>query len=398
MANQQHVDLLMQGIEAWNQWREQNRDLQLDLQGADLRGVNLGSDLHVSELIWDPKMCIFKATPRRVDLRGANLNGAKLNKANLQGADLSGAIFEEAILREAMLSEANLRGTNFREANLCGAKLNKADFQQANLSKADLRKAELGGANFSEANLCEADLGEVTSSDPDPVYFYVADLSRARLDDASLRNLRKADLRGADLHSASLVKTNLTEADLTGCSIYGISAWNVQLEGAIQSSLIITDDKETTITVDNLKVAQFIYLLLNNAEIREVIDTIAKKVVLILGRFTSERKAVLDAIRDMLRTHGYLPILFDFEKPSSRNFTETVRTLAHLARFIIADLTDPSSIPQELQAIIPTLAVPVQPVLLEGKREYSMFVDFLKTYHWVLPVHYYTNQTNLLRT
>ena len=99
-----------------------------------------------------------------------------------------------------------------------------------------------------------------------------------------------------------------------------------------------------------------------------------------------------------MRTCGYLPILFDFEKPSSRSITETVRTLAHLARFIIADLTDPSSIPQELQAIIPTLAVPVQPVLLEGKREYSMFVDFLKTYHWVLPIHYYTDQTNLLTT
>jgi len=63
-----------------------------------------------------------------------------------------------------------------------------------------------------------------------------------------------------------------------------------------------------------------------------------------------------------------------------------------------SDLTDPSSIPQELQAIVPTLAVPVQPVLLEGKREYSMFTDFLKTYHWVLPVYHYRDQTNLLTT
>src|SRR5436189_199425 len=58
-----------------------------------------------------------------------------------------------------------------------------------------------------------------------------------------------------------------------------------------------------------------------------------------------------------------LTILFDFDKPSSRDFTETVRTLAHLSRFIIADLTDPSSIPQELYAIVPTLAIPVQPLL-----------------------------------
>jgi hypothetical protein len=120
--------------------------------------------------------------------------------------------------------------------------------------------------------------------------------------------------------------------------------------------------------------------------------------VLILGRFTPERKAILDALREELRVHGYVPILFDFDKPSSRNLTETVRTLAHLSRFIIADLTEPSSIPQELQAIVPTLAVPVRPLLLEGKGEYAMFVDFPKTYHWVLPIHYYLDQANLLAT
>jgi len=168
------------------------------------------------------------------------------------------------------------------------------------------------------------------------------------------------------------------------------------LQGAKQDNLTITPDGESTITIDQLKIAQFIYLLLNNEEIRDVIDTIARKAVLILGRFTPERKVVLDALRDALRSKGYLPILFDFEKPSSRNLTETVRTLAHLARFIIADLTDPSSIPHELQAIVPTLAVPIQPVLVEGKREYAMFVDLLKNYHWMLPIHYYKDQESLL--
>jgi hypothetical protein len=117
--------------------------------------------------------------------------------------------------------------------------------------------------------------------------------------------------------------------------------------------------------------------------------------VLILGRFTPRRKATLDALREVLRTKGYLPILFDFKETHSRNFTETVRTLAHLARFIIADLTDPSSIPQELQAIIPTLAIPVQPILLKGKKMYAMFSD-LKRYHWVLPTYIYENKIGLL--
>ncbi len=167
------------------------------------------------------------------------------------------------------------------------------------------------------------------------------------------------------------------------------------LEGATQDNLVITRDNEPTITVDNLEVAQFIYLLLNNPKIRDVIDTIAKKAVLILGRFTPERKVVLEALREALRASGYLPILFDFEKPADRDITETVSTLAHLARFIIADLTDPSSIPKELEAIVPTLAVPVQPVLEGSTRPYAMFKDYWK-YQWVLEVYRYNGLEELL--
>src|SRR5206468_3023697 len=127
---------------------------------------------------------------------------------------------------------------------------------------------------------------------------------------------------------------------LNDCSIFGIAAWNVQLKGATQLNLVITPEDEPTITIDNLKVAQFIYMLLNNEEIRDVINILTTKVILILGRFTPERKATLDAIRVALRQHNYLPILFDFDQPNTRDITETVTTLARLARFIIADLTD----------------------------------------------------------
>ncbi len=182
------------------------------------------------------------------------------------------------------------------------------------------------------------------------------------------------------------------------CSIYGISAWDVQLDGAEQFNLRITPNDQPIISVDNLKVAQFIYLLLNNAEIREVIDTLTTKSVLILGQFTFERKAILDAIRDKLRTHNYLPLLFDFDQPMSRDITETVTTLARLARFIIADLTDAKSIPQELAFIVPDLpSVPVQPLLLNSQSEYSMFEHFTK-YPWVLPIHRYSDLPHLLKS
>src|SRR5262249_56896068 len=129
------------------------------------------------------------------------------------------------------------------------------------------------------------------------------------------------------LVASIVVETELTNADLTGCRIHGISAWGLKLEGTKQQNLVITEVGEPAITVDNIEVAQFIYLLLHNQKIREVIDTITSKTVLILGRFTDERKAVLDALREELRKRNYLPILFDFSVPATRDITETISLL-----------------------------------------------------------------------
>lgn len=164
----------------------------------------------------------------------------------------------------------------------------------------------------------------------------------------------------------------------------------------IQSNLVITPERESPIQVDNLEVAQFIYLLLNNEKIRSVIDTITSKVVLILGRFTRERKVVLDAIRDELRKRDYLPVLFDFEKPANKDLTGTISTLANMARFVIADLTDPSSVPHELAILVPSTVVPVQTIILKGRRKYAMFTDLKKRYHWVLEPHQYKSQELLI--
>jgi hypothetical protein len=221
-----------------------------------------------------------------------------------------------------------------------------------------------------------------------------AHLKWAHLDGA---NLSGANLEGANLQTSTVVETDLTDADLTGCRIYGISTWDLKLDRAKQQNLMITPENEPVITVDNIEIAQFVYLLLRNQKIRDVIDTITSKVVLILGRFTDERKAVLDALREELRKRDYLPILFDFAIPATRDITETVSLLARMSRFIIADLTDPSSIPKELEAIVPSLAVPVQPLLEGSSRPYAMFKDYWK-YECVLPVYRYDGLEPLLAT
>ncbi|MCW4029494.1 MAG: pentapeptide repeat-containing protein [Candidatus Bathyarchaeota archaeon] len=295
--------------------------------------------------------------------------------------DLSEADLSRANISQAKLNEVKLSGANLNEANLTGAYLVRANF-----AGADLRDADLSEANLSEANLFGADLREANLS---AAILTGANLSRTDLRGAVLRgvNLRGADIKGADLSGA----------DISESEVYGVSVWGIKgLENAVQRNLRITPDDEPKITIDNLEVAQFIYLMLHSNKIRSVIDTITSKVVLILGRFTPERKAVLDAIRGEARRRDYLPVIFDFDKPIGKSTGETLSTLAHIAKFVIADLTDANCISQELKTIVPNLpSVPVQPILLSSARVFGMY-DTFEPYPWVLNIYRYSDFDNLL--
>jgi hypothetical protein len=217
-----------------------------------------------------------------------------------------------------------------------------------------------------------------------------------------MARLKRTDLTGAtlidtDLRGALLEGTRLAGANISGARIYGISVWDVKTEGLKQDNLVITPPSQPEITVDSIEVAQFIYLLLQNQKIRDAIDTISQKGVLILGRFTKERKAVLDAIRERLRALGFVPMMFDFDRPRQRDFTETIKTLARLSRFIIADITNPKSSPLELQATMPDYMIPFVPIIQEDEEPFAMFRDLQQKYgDWVLDVLEYDSASGLI--
>jgi uncharacterized protein YjbI with pentapeptide repeats len=119
MANPEHLQILEQGVAAWNAWRRQHSDTIPDLcminfEGAELAGVMLD----------------------RVDLRGTILDGA-----NLRGANFSGA--------------------NLGSTSLVGADLSMADLVWANLSKANLSRTDLSHASFDETIFGDTDLTAV---------------------------------------------------------------------------------------------------------------------------------------------------------------------------------------------------------------------------------------------
>jgi hypothetical protein len=282
------------------------------------------------------------------------------------------------------------------EANLIRAKLNRADLIRAKLDRANLIEADLRGANLSLANLGAANLSLANLGAANLIH---AKLNRANLSGADLRganlglaNLGGANLSGADLGAATLLQTDFRAADLTGCHVYGVSAWDLKLEGTTQQNLVITHEYESTVTVDNIEVAQFVYLLLHNDKIRDVIDTIGKKGVLLLGRFTEGRIAILERLREELRKRDFLPIVFNFDKPDTKTFTQTVRLLAGMSRFVIADVTNPRSAPLELQATVPELMVPFRPIIEEGEKPFAMLEDLWIQYRdWVFEPLYYSS-------
>jgi hypothetical protein len=146
MADSMHIDILYEGVEAWNEWRRKNPGERPKLAGEDLSemdltGVNLGeADLTDAELF-------------QTDLSEANLKMATLRGADLSGADLSGAALYKAELADACLRGTKFRKTDLNEADLSGANLNEADITGANLTRADITGANLRNANLAATNL-----------------------------------------------------------------------------------------------------------------------------------------------------------------------------------------------------------------------------------------------------
>jgi uncharacterized protein YjbI with pentapeptide repeats len=174
--------------------------------------------------------------------------------------------------------ETTLGKSDLNRVDLREANLLRANLRDANLSGADLSGAFLSGANLNRANLCEANLSG----------------AKIRVTEIIGANFRHANLSGANLSNADLSQADLTEAKLDGANLR-----DANLIGAITS-----------------------------------------KVVLILGRFTQERRGILDAIREELRKRGYLPVFFDFEKPAdkdNKDVEETFFGLHRTAQFVIAE-------------------------------------------------------------
>jgi TIR domain/Pentapeptide repeats (8 copies) len=141
MANPEHLKILEQGVNVWNQWRVSTPTTKPDLGYAvlnyeDLRGVNFSDTFLNSAYLYE-----------------ANLSSAILIKANLSNTYLRGANLSDADLSSAIIHEANLVEANFTNVYLKSALLHGAHFVSTDLSGVNFDEAMMESTIFSNVDL-----------------------------------------------------------------------------------------------------------------------------------------------------------------------------------------------------------------------------------------------------
>jgi uncharacterized protein YjbI with pentapeptide repeats len=217
MANKEQLEILKQGVDAWNKWRKENPKVEIDLIEANLI---------------------------RVDLREAYLWNAKLWNADLSGADLSGADLSGSHLDLTILIGTNLDGVNLRRASL-----SLANFSSANLKDANLGKTIIGNTTFAQIDLSKTHgLEKVIHASPSSVGTDTIQKSKGEIPKAFLRG---CGLSEWEIESAKLYKPGLSNQEINDI-IYKI--FDLRANQSIQiSPLFISYSHTDNLFVEKLE-------------------------------------------------------------------------------------------------------------------------------------------------
>lgn len=180
MADPEHLEILKQGVEAWNEWRRDKPTISPDLSHADLIGQTLLG----------------------IDFSGVELSGAILYESSLAWANLSSASLHYANFQEAILLGANFSGASFAHTDLLGADLSQANLRETLLYYTFFLNAKLVDVDFSGSIMCGVAFGD-------------NDLSVVK----GLETVRHSAPSAVDTGTIYRSKGNIPEIFLRGCGV-----------------------------------------------------------------------------------------------------------------------------------------------------------------------------------
>lgn len=210
MANEQHIEWLLEGAEAWNalvqskKWktvyaldeetsqevkRQIRTDFRIDLSNIDFRSEPLGPLLQNGLQGYDfSNANLFSSVLQQLDIRNSvfrtvDLRKASLNHSNCWNCDFSGAKLDEGSAIGANFFGSQFVGTRLLSAILKRSRLKHAVLDEAVLFSADLTNADLRGTSLKATDLSKANLTGVDVSSiptPWPGKYVLTDLSATR--------------------------------------------------------------------------------------------------------------------------------------------------------------------------------------------------------------------------
>ncbi|MEW8437925.1 MAG: toll/interleukin-1 receptor domain-containing protein [Candidatus Thiodiazotropha taylori] len=193
MPDTDKLQILLEDIDKWNEYRRENPGEVIDFSGIDLSDKDLST-----------------ANLSGVNFTNSFLRGANLTRANLAGVDFSGSM-----LRGVNFHGAFLRGVNFTDVNLSASCLLRVDLRGASLRGLDFTDSTLGSSDLSGADLRESN-------------FHLASLNKTDFSDA---NLNGANFSQASLPSTNFWGASLVQADFTSCGIVSTLFLDCDLTG-----------------------------------------------------------------------------------------------------------------------------------------------------------------------
>lgn len=173
MANPEHVEILKQGVDVWNKWREDNPKEIPDLSEYKITPANLKNTN------------VFNKKDKQVELSGINFSGANLNYAKFYLCNLNGAKFFHAALDNASFNKAGLQLATFADASLDSATFENSDLLEAALPNISGRSSKFEGCSLWFADLSNANL---TFANFSGAWLWDSNLSGANLFCANFEN------------------------------------------------------------------------------------------------------------------------------------------------------------------------------------------------------------------